>query len=197
MELTDLLIGIYIRIYYLMMFLVNTVKLFLLRFTRKPMPFYVYKVLVYNKESDDKIDITDSFFSGINYYNVKYFEDYYIEYRLVTNKNVHHRIIEDPKESNTFMYDLFNKLSFQHKYMIANILYADESVNEDVTKHVLKYGGCNSNFAINSSIKSLLSVRNVLKEYTLNDNDKLILMTSKNIWKTLGIHDEIESIEST
>lgn len=196
-DIVDKLLIIYMHVYYYYRFVLETIMLFLIRFTRRPMPFYIYKVIVYDKDSDDKVDITDIFFKGYNYYNTKYFENFYIEYRIITNNKTHSRILEDPKESKTLMYDLLNKKTFQDRYLLAHVMYSEEETSSDVSNHILKYAGCNQNFIINNTNIDLLTVRNVLREYDLKDSDKLILMTNKNEWKNLNMNDIIESIQST
>lgn len=196
-DIVDKLLSVYMYIYYYYRFVLETIMLFLIRFTRRPMPFYIYKVIVYDKDSDDKVDITDTFFKGSNYYNTKYFENFYIEYRILTNNKTHSRILEDPKESKTLMHDLLNKKTFQDRYLLAHVMYSEEETSSDVSNHILKYAGCNQNFMIDNTNYDLLTVRNVLREYDLKDTDKLILMTNKNEWKNLNINHTIERIQST
>lgn len=112
--------------------------------TRQSMPFYIYKVIIYDNVSNENIDVTQQFYEGKDYFRNIPFENSRIEYRYTWLGSKYRHVSKDGNFTN--MSSLFCKEMFCKKYIQAELIYKLDDNSEDVITKVKKYAGPKHNF---------------------------------------------------
>lgn len=138
-------------------------------------PLIIYKVLIFDASSDQRIDVTLNYFNGISFTTNVEFPKYRIEYRFKW-RNEKYRYISDNTTTNTFINinNLLKQNYFSKKIIHSLLTYKDIDDRTDVLKKIKKYAGPNHDFFGNSYKPSWL-----FPSEDFDDGDNLIIMNSR------------------
>lgn len=150
-------------------------------------PLVVYKILIYDEDTNERINVTKDYYNGLNH-NIPY-DNYRIEYRFKWKKTKY-RYIEQKNDDKPFiqLQDLYKK-PFGVK--IINCILFDEIANDhdetDVLEKIKKYAGPNHNF-FNKKLKPSW----LFPSEDFMDGQKLIICNSLGKLSIINMNDNCE-----
>jgi hypothetical protein len=160
---------------------------FLYSIAEPSMPLTVYKVLIYDECSEQKIDVTDSFNKGKAFEHS--YEDFRIEYRYWWNSQKYRYISYQPFTKPFIdLEHLYKKKSFKQRIIAASLkrssMFYDENILDDVLKKVKKYAGPQGDF-----FKNQFKPKWFFPSEDFNDDEILTTMTSHGQVETINMSD--------